>query len=170
MGDVGTSPVYVDIETAKVTQLGREKVVFFMELSGPVLPDALVLYSWFINKVGQNDAPLDPGDFAINIWWDGMQWNTSVTKATSAGNSITDATDLGIPADSKVAGATVRVTVDFELLEQLSEDDPTFDAGSFFWWGVTRYGSVAPPNADRAYDVPPAPGTELWTYREIPQA
>lgn len=172
-GDVGANPAFADIVKAKVTQLGRDRIVFFMELAAPVRPDAPVLYAWFINKKGTDDAPLDPGDFSVNLFFDGARFSANLTKAGQAGWPLAGspaATVLleGLPFE--VRGNTVRVFVDHAQMETLEARDPDFDAFNFTWWAVTRYKAFpfAPPNTDRAFNIPPSPGTDRWIYREAP--
>ncbi len=167
VGDVGTNPAFVDIVKAKVTQIGRDQIVFFMELNAPVRPDTTTLYAWFIDKKDTNDGILHPGDFSVNLVFEDGQFRATLTKAETAGNPIADATVLLDNLPFKVNGRTVRVIVGHDQLEQLS--DQGLDAFRFAWWAVTRYGRVTPPNTDRAFN-PPLPGTDLWVYRQAPPA
>jgi len=168
VGDVGTNPAFVDIVKAKVTQIGRDQIVFFMELNAPVRPDATTLYAWFIDKKDTNDGVLDPGDFSVNLVFEGGQFRATLTKATTPGNPVAGATVLLDNLPFEVNDSTVRVIVGHDQLEGLSGEG--LDAFRFAWWAVTRYGQVTPPNTDRAFNVPPPPGTDLWVYREAPPA
>ncbi len=94
VGDVGTNPAFVDIVKAKVTQIGRDQIVFFMELAAPVRPDATTLYAWFIDRQGTNDGILHPGDFSVNLLFEGGQFRATLTKATTPGNPVAGATVL----------------------------------------------------------------------------
>jgi len=87
VGDVGTNPAFVDIVKAKVTQIGRDQIVFFMELAAPVRPDTTTLYAWFIDRKGTNDGILHPGDFSVNLVFD-PDWGfrANLTKAGQAGH------------------------------------------------------------------------------------
>lgn len=168
VGDVGDNPAFVDIVKAKVTQIGRDQIVFFMELNATVRPDTTTLYAWFIDKKGTNDGILHSGDFSVNLLYEGGQFRATLTKAATAGNPVAGATVLLDNLPFKVNGNTVRVIIGHDQLEQLS--DQGLDAFRFAWWAVTRYGRVTPPNTDRAFDVPPLPGTDLWIYRQAPPA
>lgn len=168
VGDVGTNPAFVDIVKAKVTQIGRDQIVFFMELNAPVRPDTTTLYAWFIDRKGTNDGILHPGDFSVNLTFEGGQFQATLTKATTPGNPVAGATVLLDNLPFEVNGSTVRVIVGHDQLEQLSAEG--LDAFRFAWWAVTRYGRVTPPNTDRAFNVPPLSGTDLWVYRQAPPA
>jgi len=170
VGDVGANPAFVDIVKAKVTQIGRDQIVFFMELNAPVRPDGTTLYAWFIDKKDTNDGILDPGDFSVNLVFDPVSgFHANLTKAGQAGHPIGGDPSATVLLDNlpfKVKGNTVRVIVGHEQLEQLSDEG--LDAFRFAWWAVTRYGQVTPPNTDRAFNVPPLPGTDIWVYRQAP--
>lgn len=168
VGDVGTNPAFVDIVKAKVTQIGHDQIVFFMELNAPVRPDTTTLYAWFIDKKGTNDGILHPGDFSVNLLFEGGQFRATLTKAATDGNPVEGATVLLDNLPFEVNGSTVRVIIGHDQLEQLSAQG--LDAFRFAWWAVTRYGQVTPPNTDRAFNVPPLPGTDLWVYRQAPPA
>ena len=172
VGDVGTNPAFVDIVKAKVTQIGRDQIVFFMELNAPVRPDNTTLYAWFIDKEGDNDGVLHPGDFSVNLVFDPVSgFYANLTKAGQAGHPIGGTPSATVLLDNlpfKVKGKTVRVIVGHDQLKELSAEG--LDAFRFAWWAVTRYGRVTPPNTDRAFNVPPLPGTDLWVYREAPPA
>ena len=172
VGDVGTNPAFVDIVKAKVTQIGRDQIVFFMELNAPVHPDAITLYAWFIDKKGTNDGVLHPGDFSVNLVFDPVSgFHANLTKAGQAGHPIGGNPPATVLLDNlpfEVNGNTVRVIVRHDQLEGLSGEG--LDAFRFAWWAVTRYGRVTPPNTDRAFNVPPLPGTDLWVYRQAPPA
>jgi hypothetical protein len=170
VGDVGTNPAFVDIVKAKVTQIGRDQIVFFMELNAPVRPDNTTLYAWFIDKKGTDNGAgvLDPGDFSVNLVFEGGQFRATLTKAATPGNPVAGATVLLDNLPFEVKGKTVRVIVGHDQLEGLSAEG--LDAFRFAWWAVTRYGQVTPPNTDRAFNVPPLPGTDFWVYREAPPA
>ena len=167
VGDVGTNPAFVDIVKAKVTQIGRDQIVFFMELNAPVRPDNTTLYAWFIDKKGTDNGAgvLDPGDFSVNLVFEGGQFRATLTKAATPGNPVAGATVLLDNLPFEVKGNTVRVIVGHDQLEGLEG----LDAFRFAWWAVTRYGQVTPPNTDRAFN-PPLPGTDLWVYRQAPPA
>jgi hypothetical protein len=167
VGDVGTNPAFVDIVKAKVTQIGRDQIVFFMELNAPVRPDNTTLYAWFIDKDGDNDGVLNPGDFSVNLLFEDGQFRATLTKAATDGNPVAGATVLLDNLPFEVKGKTVRVIVGHDQLEGLSDEG--LDAFRFAWWAVTRYGRVTPPNTDRAFN-PPLPGTDLWVYRQAPPA
>ena len=169
VGDVGTNPAFADIVKAKVTQIGRDQIVFFMELAAPVRPDTTTLYAWFIDKDGTNDGILHPGDFSVNLLFDGTQFTANLTKAGQAGRPIggtPPATVLLNNLPFEVRGSTVRVIIHHDQLEGLAREG--LNANKFAWWAVTRYGSVNPPNTDRAFNAPPLPGTDLWVYRQAP--
>jgi hypothetical protein len=168
VGDVGTNPAFADIVKAKVTQIGRDQIVFFMELNAPVRPDNTTLYAWFIDKEGDNDGVLHPGDFSVNLVFEGGQFRATLTKAATLGNPVAGATVLLDNLPFEVNGNTVRVIVGHDQLKGLSAEG--LDAFRFAWWAVTRYGQVTPPNTDRAFNVPPLPGTDLWVYRQAPPA
>ena len=169
MDPVGdASPGLTDIVLVKMTQLGQERISFMMELAAVVMPNKTVLYSWFIDRAGTSDGGLNPGDFAVNLVYDGTSWMCNMTKVTVAAQPINGATMLDVNCSFAVAGSTVRVIVPFADLEKLNRTDKTFSSDMFFFWGVTRFGTVAPPNTDRAPDVPPQPGTLLWKYRMSP--
>jgi hypothetical protein len=172
VGDVGTNPAFVDIVKAKVTQIGRDQIVFFMELNAPVRPDNTTLYAWFIDKKGTNDGVLHPGDFSVNLVFDPVSgFYANLTKAGQAGHPIGGTPSATVLLDNlpfEVKGKTVRVIVGHDQLKELSAEG--LDAFRFAWWAVTRYGQVTPPNTDRAFDVPPLPGTDLWVYRQAPPA
>ncbi len=156
VGDVGASPAYVDIEMTRITQTGQGRIVFVMELAGPVMPASgtTVLYTWFIDDKRANNGLLDPEDFSVNLLFDGKSWATSFTKANEPAQPITGAANLGVSSAYDVSGATVRVYVNFADMMKLQQKDPSLDAKDFYWWGATRYGTVSPPNADRAPSVP----------------
>jgi len=172
VGDVGTNPAFVDIVKAKVTQIGRDQIVFFMELNAPVRPDNTTLYAWFIDKKGTDDGVLHPGDFSVNLVFDPVSgFYANLTKAGQAGYPIGGTPSATVLLDNlpfKVKGKTVRVIVGHDQLKELSAEG--LDAFRFAWWAVTRYGRVTPPNTDRAFNVPPLPGTDLWVYRQAPPA
>ncbi len=172
VGDVGTNPAFVDIVKAKVTQIGRDQIVFFMELNAPVRPDATTLYAWFIDKQDTNDGILHPGDFSVNLVFDPESgFYANLTKAGQAGYPIGGSPTATVLLENlpfEVNGSTVRVIVGHDQLKQLSEQG--LDAFRFAWWAVTRYGQVTPPNTDRAFNVPPLPGTDIWVYRQSPSA
>jgi len=172
VGDVGTNPAFVDIVKAKVTQIGRDQIVFFMELNAPVRPDNTTLYAWFIDKKGDNDGVLHPGDFSVNLVFDPESgFYANLTKAGQAGHPIGGDPSATVLLDNlpfEVKGNTVRVIVGHDQLKELSAEG--LDAFRFAWWAVTRYGQVTPPNTDRAFNVPPLPGTDFWVYREAPPA
>jgi hypothetical protein len=100
--------------------------------------------------------------------FEGGQFRATLTKATTPGNPVAGATVLLDNLPFEVNGSTVRVIVGHDQLEGLSGEG--LDAFRFAWWAVTRYGRVTPPNTDRAFNVPPLPGTDLWVYREAPPA
>ncbi len=162
------NPAFVDIVKTKVTQIGRDQIVFFMELNAPVRPDTTTLYAWFIDRKGTNDGILHPGDFSVNLVFEGGQFRATLTKATTPGNPVAGATVLLDNLPFEVHGNTVRVIIGHEQLEQLEHEG--LDAFRFAWWSVTRYGRVTPPNTDRAFNAPPLPGTDIWVYRQAPPA
>lgn len=169
VGDVGTNPAFVDIVKAKVTQIGRDQIVFFMELAAPVRPDTITLYAWFIDKDGTNDGILHSGDFSVNLLFNGTEFTANLTKVGQVGYPIDGTPSATVLLDNlpfEVKGNTVRVFVHHDQLEGLEEEG--LNADKFAWWAVTRYGTVNPPNTDRAYNVPPLPGTDLWVYRQAP--
>lgn len=163
------TPAFVDIVKAKVTQIGRDQIVFFMELAAPVRPDKVALYAWFIDKDGTNDGILNPGDFSVNLLFDGTKFTANLTKAGQVGHPIGGDPSATILLDNlpfRVQGNTVRVIINHNQLEGLEGEG--LDANEFAWWSVTRYDRVTPPNTDRAFDVPPFPGTDIWVYRQAP--
>lgn len=167
VSDVGTNPAFVDIVKAKVTQIGSDQIVFFMELAAPVRPDTTTLYAWFIDKDETNDGILDPEDFSVNLLFDGTKFTANLTKAGQTGRPIggtPPATVLLEDLPFEVRGNTVRVIIHHDQLEELAG----LNANKFAWWAVTRYGTVDPPNTDRAFNVPPLPGTDIWVYRKVP--
>jgi hypothetical protein len=122
VGDVGTNPAFVDIVKAKVTQIGRDQIVFFMELNAPVRPDNTTLYAWFIDKEGDNDGVLHPGDFSVNLVFEGGQFRATLTKAATGGNPVEGATVLLENLPFEVNGNTVRVIVGHDQLKGLSAE------------------------------------------------
>lgn len=161
-------PPYVDIILAKITQQGNGQISFTIVLATQVMPNKTALYAWFIDKAGTNNGLLNPGDFSVNLVFNGTAWTSNLTKATIAGQPILGAVDTGVRCSFAVLGSTVRVMIPSAALQKLNMTDPTFSVGMFHWWAVTRYGSLGPPNADRAPDAPPLPGTALWAFRDRP--
>jgi hypothetical protein len=152
VGDVpATAAAYVDIVQTKVTdQVGRNVLLFHMELAGPapIAPGGFVAWNWAI------DVPTGPGpEYLVVVRWCTQAMVTDCGPGPAHWESALIAGAVTLDAfPFEVDGATVKAYVDPALIG---------DPAAFSWWAITRLfpGPTGLPPTDRA----PNSGSSAYT-------
>jgi hypothetical protein len=116
------SPLWTDIKTAKITQLGGGRVELSIALYAPVPeePPFWVSYVWGFEGGCIDGGPGVTDKADISVWWDGEQWQAKWGVITSCSPRTIV---LGDPVDFRFSDETVRVRVQLDdLLNTVGPD------------------------------------------------